>query len=145
MLGIIIPSAEESIGDTLAIQFGDGELTVICAEITYLGAYGNILSIEAYSPESGIRDSLIALCFLATGGGVGTFASTSSTSAEIRALRTEVIVKLEAISSKIDDHGRRLSNIEQWAREHEREPSHLRAAAELEEIKRRLKRLEDKN
>ena len=93
----------------------------------------------------GIKEVLIAACFLATGGGVGTWTSSSATSAEIRAVRVEIMGKLDTISHKLDDHSRRISNIEDWTRSHERERGHPRMEAEVDEIKRRLELLESKS
>ncbi len=51
LLGIIVPPAEETVGDGIPVHFSQGELAGIPAETANFGSHRNILLPKAGTPE----------------------------------------------------------------------------------------------
>jgi len=86
--------------------------------------------------------ALLVASGLAVGGGTGTVLQGSATSSTLREVRAEIMGGLRTIESKLDDHTRRLSEVEKRLREHEQLPAHDAALVTMKAIEERVKRLE---
>lgn len=84
--------------------------------------------------------------FLGAGGSVAAIneakVEITAKQVEITAKQTEILRKLDTLSVQVLDHGRRLGLLEQHLREHDKQPAHDRAALQIQDIMRRVLKLE---